>query len=139
MEQVRRWLGLYFLFITVGLGAYIIFFKETVFLPISAEDARCSFCIIIPTAMAQLAAVFRWVSNPPQGDEEIANIPRWAVVGPPAAVATVLVSVIVLLMVDGGRSIDGGSLFRDTVTFSVSILSASTVLIVSRVFQSSRS
>ena len=78
LNEIRNWLGPFFLGTTVVLGAYIILFGETVALPISSNDATSAFQIIIPTFIAQLTMAFRWIANPPtDGDTEIA-MPRWA-------------------------------------------------------------
>jgi hypothetical protein len=134
--EVRNWLGAFFLGTTAALGAYIILFQGTRALPIPSKDATSAFQIIIPTFIAQLTIAFRWIANPPSGPEVDMTLPRWAVMGPPIAVGLILAATLVLLIGDGGRSLDGGSIFKNSVTFCVSLLSASTAFIVSRVFGS---
>jgi hypothetical protein len=134
--QVRNWLGLFFLGTTAILGAYIILFQGTRALPIPPKDATSAFQIVIPTLIAQLTIAFRWISNPPaDADTEIA-LPQWAVIGPPVSVLVILIGTIILLVADAGRSLDGGTIFKNAVTFCVSLLAASTTFIVSRVFGS---
>lgn len=60
-------------------------------------------------------------------------MPKWAVVGPPFTVDAILIITIAYLIIDGGNS-NGGEIFKNVVTFCVSLLSASTVFIVSAVF-----
>ena len=133
VDKIRNWLGIYFLGTTAVLGAYILLFQQTRLLPISASDASSAFKIIIPTLIAQLTVAFRWISSPPRDGGTQVNIPRWAVIGPPITVDAILVFSVLFLIVDGGKS-DGGEIFKNVVTFCVSLLSASTVFIVSAVF-----
>jgi hypothetical protein len=138
ITAVRNWLGAFFLGTTAALGAYIILFQETRALPVDTKDATSAFQIIIPTLIAQLTIAFRWISDPPPDSDAPIAIPRWAVTGPPIAVGLILVCTLTLLIVDGGRSLNGGSIFKNSVTFCVSLLSASTAFIVSRVFGNAR-
>src|SRR5437773_1715276 len=116
-EQVRNWLGVFFLGTTAALGAYIILFQETAALPIASKDATSAFQIIIPTLVAQLAIIFRWIASPPPNPEAQIALPRWAVVGPPTTVSAILITTITLLVFDRGRSLNGGSIFKNSVTF----------------------
>jgi hypothetical protein len=134
VQQVRNWLGMFFLGTTALMGAYIILFQETVALPISSKDATSAFQIIIPTFIAQIATIFRWISNPGGDDNAVAVLPRWAVIGPPVLVLLILGVTIGLLMIDAGGSLNGGTIFKNAVTLCVSLLGASTVFIVARVF-----
>jgi hypothetical protein len=134
ISTIRNLLGIFFLGITAFIGAYIILFQETVALPVSKKDAMSAFQILIPTLAAQLTIVFRWIASPPKNLEESIAIPRWAVVGPPICVILILISTLVLLIFDSGNSIDGGAIFKNSVTFCVTILSSTTIYIVVRVF-----
>ena len=134
ITDIRNWLGAFFLGTTGALGAYIILFQGTLALPISTKDAMSAFQIIIPTLIAQLTIAFRWVANPPTDTEDRVRLPRWAVIGPPFVVSAILIVTIALLVFDGGKSLDGGAIFKNAVTFCVSLLSASTTFVVSRVF-----
>ncbi len=133
---VRNWLGGYFLGTTAALGAYIILFQETRALPVSSDDAMSAFQIIIPTLAGQLTIAFKWIANPPRDPEEPITLPRWAVVGPPTAVALIVLVTLALLIGDGGQSLDGGSILKNAVTFCVTLLSCTSVYIVARVFGS---
>ena len=93
-----------------------------------------SFQIIIPTLVAQLTLAFKWISDPPVADDEELTLPVWAVAGPPAAVLLIMLGTIVLIGVDGGNSLDGGAIFKNAVTFCVTLLSATTVFVMGRVF-----
>jgi hypothetical protein len=134
LTSIRNWLGMFFLGATTALGAYIILFQETKALPISAKDALSAFQIIIPTLVGQLTLAFRWLSNPPRNAEESIDLPRWAVIGPPSAVLLIMVATIVLIDWDGGNSLDGGAMFKNAVTFCVTLLSSTTVFVMARVF-----
>jgi hypothetical protein len=134
INQARNWLGIFFLGMTVALGAYIILFQETRALPVSGKDATSAFQIIIPTLVAQLTIAFRWIANPPQDKGKGISLPKWAVIGPPVSVGVVLIGTFALLIADGGASLDGGAILKNAVTFCVSILSATSVFIIARVF-----
>jgi hypothetical protein len=132
-DQIRNWLGIFFLGTTSVLGAYIILFQQTSLLPISSEDASSSFKIIIPTFIAQLTVVFKWIANPPRSDTVEVRMPKWAVMGPPIIVLGILIVTLSYLIVDQGKS-NGGEIFKNVVTFCVSLLSATSVFIVTAVF-----
>jgi hypothetical protein len=134
LTAARNWLGLFFLGTTAGLGAYILLFQETKALPISAKDATSSFQIIIPTLVAQLTLAFKWIADPPAVTDEEFTLPMWAVAGPPAAVLLIMVCTIFLIGIDGGNSLNGGAIFKNAVTFCVTLLSATTVFVMARVF-----
>src|SRR6185369_14294756 len=86
LEQTRNYLGVFFLGATTLIGAYILLFQETAALPIPARDATSAFQIIIPTFVAQLTVIFKWVANPPRDLKVVIAMPKWAVVGPPICV-----------------------------------------------------
>lgn len=131
--RVRNLLGMFFLGTTSVLGAYIILFQETKLLPINAADADSAFKIIIPTLVAQLSVAFKWIANPPKKEYQI-HLPQWAILGPPMAVVSILLLTIVFLALDAGESVEGGRVFKNIVTFCVSLLGASTIFVVSAVF-----
>jgi len=131
-DRVRNWLGIYVLVITVALGAYIILFQQTQLLPVSSADASSAFKIIIPTLLAQVTIVFKWFSSPTRSSR-LLRIPGWVVKGPPIATTLVLLVTITYLICDQGRS-DGGEIFKNAVTFCISVLSASTMFIIPTVF-----
>jgi len=132
-DQIRNWLGIFFLGTTAVLGTYIILFQQTSLLPISSEDATSSFKIIIPTFIAQLTIVFKWIANPPKNSMAEIRMPKWAVMGPPIIVVGILIVTLAYIIVDQGRS-NGGEIFKNVVTFCVSLLSATSIFIVTAVF-----
>jgi hypothetical protein len=134
LTAIRNWLGIFFLGTTAALGAYIILFQETAALPISSKDATSAFQIIIPTLVGQLTFAFRWLAHPPEDQKIGLELPRWAVIGPPVAVLLVMLATVTLLVSDGGSSLVGGSIFKNAVTFCVTLLGATTVFIMARVF-----
>jgi hypothetical protein len=137
-NDVRNWLGIYFLSTTACFGAYILLFAETHLLPINKEDCDAAFQIMIPFFVGQLTIVFKWIA----GDQRLNSgqtikIPTWAVKGPPIAVAFIFAMAILSLVVTGrsetGTWLDGPR-FKAIVTFGVAILNASTVFIVMKLF-----
>jgi hypothetical protein len=139
VEKVRNWLGIFFLGTTALVGAYIILFQETRALPINAKDAMSAFQILIPTLIAQVTIVFKWIASPPSAPEAPISLPSWAVIGPPVLVIVILVTTVIVVVGDQGDSLAGGPIFKNAVTFAVSLLNASTVFIVTRVFQEASS
>src|SRR6266852_4704848 len=113
ITSIRNALGIFFLGTTTALGAYIILFQQTKALPISAKDATSAFQIIIPTLIGQLTVAFRWIANPPRKDDDAAGIPTWPVIGPPIAVILIMVCTAILIIEDGGRSLDGGAISKN--------------------------
>jgi len=134
-NNIRNFLGIFYLGTTTLLGAYILLFQEsTNFLPISKEDASSSFQIIIPTFIAQLTIIFKWFANPPQLEKDEINLPSWVVIAPPILSLIILIGTIIFIAADRGESLNGGEIFKNIVTFIVSILGATTIFIIARVF-----
>jgi hypothetical protein len=136
-SEIRNWLGLYFLLTTTVLGAYILIFGETAALPISKKDSTDAFQIIIPVFVAQLTTVFTWFTqNQSASDDSPTNIQPWMVKAPPLLVVfTLAAAIAAMLMAEHGNSPTDwmdASKFKGVVTFCVTILNATTVLIVTR-------
>ena len=130
----RDAIGIFYLTLTTVLGAYILIFGETVLLPISKEDANSSFQITIPAFIAQLTAIFKWYMDPNRTESREINLPVWIVYGPPISVSFILALAIIVIVQSSGEGFDGGSLFKNVVTFCVSILGATTVFVVGGLF-----
>ena len=133
-NTIRNLLGVFFLGTTTVRGAYIILCQDTAALPISKRDATSAFQIIIPSLIAQVTIVFRWISNPPANVPDKVAIPAWAVVLPPLLVIAILVGTVILIVTDKGEHHDAGATFKNIVTFCESLLTATSVFIVARVF-----
>jgi hypothetical protein len=139
INTIRNFLGLFYLGTTTILGAFILIFGGFQhILPFSEEDANSSFQIIIPTFIAQLTIIFKWYANPPKLEEETINIPKWVVLAPPILSLLILISTIAIIAVDNGENLEGGKMFKNVVTFVVSVLGATTIFIVARVFNESK-
>ncbi|HUE78881.1 MAG TPA: hypothetical protein VMN38_04550 [Sphingomicrobium sp.] len=136
VSKIRDILGIFYLGTTGVLGAYIILFQETMLLPIAAKDATSAFQIIIPTFVAQLTLIFRWIADPPTNHDAATSFPSWAILGPPFLVLLILGATIALLITDAGSQMAGGQIFKNSVTFCVSLLGATSVIIIARVFGS---
>ena len=141
LTDVRNWLGLYFLLTTVFLGAYILLFAETRLLPISKKDSLDGFQIIIPVFVAQLTTAFTWFGDGATSNdtEDVVGLPPWVVKVPPLLVVSMIVLTIGAMIVSENRAgaeewVDA-STFKAMVTFCVTVLNATTVLIVIRVFR----
>ena len=134
-NEIRNVLGMFFLGTTGALGAYIILCRESAWLPISKEDGTSAFQIVIPPLLAQVTIVYRWFSSPPpKTDDDDVLMPKWVVLAPPLMIIGILIATIAWLVADKGKTQDPGSLFKNSVTFCVSILAATSVYIAARVF-----
>lgn len=136
--DVRNWLGVYFLLTTVSLGVYILLFGDTRLLPINKNDSADAFQIIIPVFVAQLTTVFSWFTNVADVSKDATvSIPTWIVKTPPLLVVGVIVVTIISMIASGNNgsiSWVDASKFKTIVTFCVTILNATTVLVVAKVF-----
>ena len=142
-SEIRNWLGIYFLFTTVCLGAYILLFKETLLLPINGRDSMDAFQIIIPVFVAQLTTIFQWFGGTASMDkDDSVPIPVWIVKIPPLLVIVVIVATIISMVLSEHFSNHGSwidaSTFKAVVTFCVTILNATTIVIVAKVFRKDR-
>ena len=137
-DTARRWIGLYFLIFCGFLGGYILIFSESFLLPISNSDAADAFKIVIPVLVGQITIVFQWLSTVGKSDRRQCPVPAWAIKTPPIlSVLLVLICVIILIYgnLDGSTSIGvSPEGFKSILTFAVSILNASTVFLVARIF-----
>ena len=139
VSDIRNWLGLYFLGATMMFGAYFILCPETPMLPLSRSEAHAAFAIVVPVLMGQLTMIFRWFGNTQTlNDNSVVPIPTWVVKGPPFMVSVLLVITIGLAIVgnigEGKSYAPSPEAFRTMVTFSMSILNATTIFIVTRFF-----
>lgn len=139
--EARSWLGIYFLFVTVGIGAFLILFggERSFLLPIAAADASAAFEIIVPVLVGQVTLVFQFYAVDEWQSSELrqpARVPAWIVKAPPLLVLGMFVLGVVLLAAGnkGGWGPDANQ-FRHLVTFCVTILNASAVFLVGRFFK----
>jgi len=139
IKDIRNWLGLYFLTTTSIFGAYVLLAGGSSLLPIERQEAVDTFEIIIPVLLGQLTIIFQWFgANNPSSDDEIVDMPKWVVKGPPIIVAIILtIAVLVLILGNLGEGKQWAitpDAFKGVVTFCVSLLNATTVFIISRFF-----
>lgn len=139
-NQVRRWLGLYFVVCTSIMGGLILIFSETPLLPIRRAEGIDTLSILAPVLLGQLMLAFQWYSRGgAEGQEtELAIVPAWIVKSPPIASGS-LFALCLALMIVGNRVgahtwTPSPETFKAVVTFSISILNVTTVFIVGRFF-----
>jgi len=139
-NAVRNWLTAYFLTLTVILGAYVLLLSQTMLLPISKQEGTDAIEIIIPVLIGQLTIMFQWFAAPPPAKDTTVPIAPWLVKAPPILVTIILVLAIVMLVVgnlgEGSAWAPSPGVFKAVVTFSVTILNATTFLIIARYFRS---
>lgn len=139
-KAARKWIAIYFLLVTVVTGGYLLLFGRTRFLPIDKDQASATFQILIPVLVGQIAVIFQWIAQigSTQDDDKVCPIPSWAIQLPPLLVLGLIgVSVIVLILGNwgnGSNSAMGPEEFKSVFTFAVSVLNASTVFLVGRLF-----
>jgi hypothetical protein len=137
-DQTRRWLALYFLLVSSFLAAYILIGAESPLLPISRENASAGVEIIIPVLIGQVTIVFQWIANIERNDPRPCPIPAWAIVAPPTILLVVILAAIVVMITGNHFSGGGwglsGEAFNSVLALVVSILNASTVFLVARLF-----
>ena len=141
-SAAQKWLALYFLFVTVGLGTYILIFPETDFLPVGKDEARAAFQIIIPVLLGQLAIIFQWIGQASAvKDDEPSPIPGWAIKAPAiSAMAIVMVVIIALVVLNYTKSTRPlATMFSNGITFAVAILNVSIIYLVGRLFPHKKS
>jgi hypothetical protein len=143
-SEVRTWLGVYFLMLTLVLGGYILLLSESSLLPITKQEGVDAFEIIVPVLLGQLAVIFQWFANPPAIDKDkTIKIASWIVKGPPVGIALLLlITIVTMAVANSGEGVSwapAGNDFKAIVTFSVSVLNATTFIVVSRYFQAVKS
>lgn len=142
LQKARRWLGIYFLIVSFVVGGYLLLFAGSSLLPLTEEQSGSSFKIIIPVLVGQLALVFQWlaIANAQTvNDNEPSPIPAWAIVLPPVVTLLVFISGVIGLALSNSPTSFlrvSPATFEGMVTFAVTILNATTVLLVGRLFPS---
>lgn len=139
-SQVRNWLGLYVLCLTVFLGGYS-FLAPDFLLPLESGDRTASFEIILPLLIAQISVVYRFFTDPDAGRRTgLQDIPGWIVKAPPLLVSFLLSIELILFAFAGIQRSKPPSpeTFKGLVTFCVALLNATTVLVITRYFGTAR-
>lgn len=137
-EEVRSWIGKYFLFTLSAIGGYIYLFSETPLLPLNRAEALAAGETIIPVLLGQLAIIYRWYFSGDATDRvgEL-RVPAWLVKGPPLISITLIVmSILSMVIANYSESYwapDPES-FRRIVVFVVSVLNVTTVIVITRYF-----
>jgi hypothetical protein len=134
-RDIRNWLGIYFLLITVILGGTILLVGNSL---LRLDDPIGVFEIIIPVLVGQLTIIFRWYADN-HNDEKKSRValPPWIIKGPPLLVVGLLLITISLKVV--GFRYDqpwtpSDEQFKGIVTFCVTILNATTIYVISKYF-----
>lgn len=96
-----------------------------------------AFQIIVPVFVAQLTTAFTWFTNVSGTAKDTVTFPAWVVQAPPLLVVAVIAITMVSMVMAGGHGAAGwidATKFKTVVTFCVTILNATTVLVSGRVF-----
>ena|SRR5260370_33389292 len=140
LGDARRWLALYFLLTTVVVGLYLLLFAKSIVLPMTREDASACFQIVIPVLVGQIAIIFQWIAIANAADPEQKQpcpVPSWAIRLPPLLVVCIIVIAAAALIISNAPNSQlsmGPESFKNAITFGVSVLNASTILLVPRLF-----
>ena len=144
LRTARAWLAIYFLLSAAFIGAFLILFRRSPILPLEVKEANATFQIIIPVLIAQVTIVFQWLAK---GQHDAASadkdspVPSWALVLPPIlAVGIFLLAAVALALSNRENAMLQVSpeAFQSAVTLAVTILNASTVMLVGRLFPGHR-
>lgn len=144
LRTARHWLGIYFLVVSVFVGGFLLVFSGTPILPLTSDEARSSFEIIVPVLVGQMALVFQWLSTASQNvieDDRPCPIPDWAIVLPPILAMLIFIVGVVTLALSNEPKASlkvSPSTFQGVVTFTVTILNASTIVLVGKLFPATR-
>jgi xanthine/uracil permease len=134
-KDIRNWLGIYFLLITVILGGTILLLGESL---LRLDDSIGVFEIIIPVLVGQLTIIFRWYTTDYEPNKKSRiTLPAWIIKGPPLLVIGLLLITVALKVV--GFQYDqpwtpSDEQFKAVVTFCVTILNATTIYVISKYF-----
>lgn len=134
-KDVRNWLGIYFLLITVILGGTILLFGNSL---LRLDDSIGVFEIIIPVLVGQLTIIFRWFTSDYDPNKRLrVTMPPWIIKGPPLLVIGLLLLTVILKVV--GFQYDkpwtpSDEQFKGVVTFCVTILNATTIYVIGKYF-----
>jgi hypothetical protein len=141
--EARRWLAIYFLLATAVIGSFLLFFSGTSILLIEKKDGADAFQIIIPVLVGQLTVVFQWLANADRNsvsEKESSPIPDWSVWLPPTLSLAIIAAGAISLKVANAPAVNSSvspETFKNAITFSVTLLNASTVFLVARLFAKS--
>jgi hypothetical protein len=140
LDSARTWLGIYFLLTTVLIGCYLLLFSGMVILPLTPTEAGDCFQIIIPVLVGQVTVIFQWIAVTNSGiddKKELCPIPSWAIKLPPilALLIIVLASIVLIISNDPTKNLSTSpDTFKHAITFSVTILNATTIYLVTKLF-----
>jgi len=138
-KEVRNWLGIYFLLATTIVGTFILLAGGSPLLPIEKPDKSSAFQIIVPVFMAQLALIFRFFATGEQTpNEKLVSMPAWVIKGPPLVIVAIFAVTVLVMAVGNAQAAlwtPSGEEFKGVVTFCVSLLNATTVLLVGSYFR----
>jgi len=140
IKDARKWIAIYFLLTTAATGAFLLLFSGSIILPLGSEDASASFQILVPVLVGQVTVIFQWLALANEAAPEN-NLPSpvasWAIKLPPIlAFAIILTAAFTLALAnraDVNLSTSPGT-FKNALTFSVTLLNASTIFLVARLF-----
>lgn len=137
-SDVRNWMGLYVLILLGVLGGYC-FIAPDYLLPLENSDRVASFEIIVPLLVAQVSVIYRFYADRLESEQQmLPDLPSWTVKAPLIIVSLLLGTELTLFGVAGMTRTKPPSpeTFKGLVTFCVALLNASTVLIITKYFQS---
>lgn len=144
-STARRWLGLYFLISSAVLGVFLLLFSGSSLLPLTPADGTASFQILIPVLVGQLTIIFQWLSGSGTDDLDAdaqCAIPGWAIRLPPILAMLVVVAAAGALAAANQPESSlktSPETFKAAVTFAVTIINATTVFLVGRLFPGRKS
>lgn len=140
VNDIRNWLGPFVLVLTLTVCAWILG-APLILLPLDFGARASSAEIAVPFLLAQIATVYRFFStDPPKKASDLQRLPAWVVKGPCIGVAVILVALFGMMAVAGvgQNGMVSPEKFKMVLTFCLSVLNVSTVLLVTRYFAAQR-
>jgi hypothetical protein len=107
---------------------------------LTSADGTASFQILIPVLVGQLTVIFQWIAGVAHDTKDALDpcpIPGWAIRFPP------ILAVLIVIAATGALSAANSSestlktspeTFKAAITFAVTILNATTVFLVAKLF-----
>ena len=141
-SQLGKWLFLYYLSISSFFGFVLLIFGKTV---LHVDDPVGIFSILIPTLIGQVAIISKWyVDRANDKDEELdteVKIPNFIVKAPLIIAGFLLLLSSILKIVGFHLDADwtpDDSQFKGVVTFTMSLLNATSIYLVSVFFSKTK-
>ena len=138
-SEVRNWLGIYLLVFMGVFGGVLLLAGQ--FLPLESEEVTSCFQIMVPFLAGQVVTVSRYFTGHARTSASELPVPAWLVKIPLIMVTALLAVGLVMLFVGGGLQatwVPSPGQFKGLVTFSVTVLTITSVVVIAKYFEVSK-